>query len=340
MTDFRAHWPRWLAAYVAVIAVGTGALATSVAQYDLLHAFLAANVIVLLFLPAPVALVYGRQKYRTPRARRCFYGFMVLLVGALVYAYGSVWIQAGSITGLVPKTLNGIVLTVVVLAVATVAMFMDLAQEARREARLQTAQAQAELKLLQAQIEPHFLFNTLANLRHLVQTGSPDALAMLDHLVHYLRTALPDIRTPGSTVAREMELARAYLEIMRIRMGGALEFTIEVAPDAANTEMPPLMLMTLVENAVKHGIAPQAGGGWIRIQASIDLQGALVIVVRDSGLGFSKSNQTGVGLENVERRLELCYGGEARLAIESSASGTEVSVQIPWASAKPAEALR
>ncbi len=260
MTVFRTYWRRWLAAYAAVIALGTWGIAASVAQYDLLQAFLAANVVVLLLLPMPVALAYGRQKYRTPRARRCFYGFMVLMFCALAYAYGSTWMQAGSITGLVPKTMNGLMLALLVLGVATVAMFVGMAEEARRDLRQQAATAQAELKLLQAQIEPHFLFNTLANLRHLVQTGSPEALAMLDHLVQYLRTALPNIRMPGSTVARELELARAYLEIMRIRMGGALAFSIEMAPGAADAEMPSLMLMTLVENAVKHGIAPRGGG--------------------------------------------------------------------------------
>ncbi len=317
MIDFRAlwpHWPRWLAAYAAVIVIGTVALVTTVARYDLLHSFLAANLLVLLFLPVPVALVYGRQKYRTPRGRRCFYGFMALAGCAMAYGYGSVWIQAGSITGLVPKTMNGILLAVVLLAAAMVAMFMEMAQEARREARLQTAQAQAELKLLQAQIEPHFLFNTLANLRHLVQSGSPEALTMLDHLVHYLRTALPDIRTPGSTVQRELELARAYLEIMRIRMGGALEFAIDMAPDVANAEMPSLMLMTLVENAVKHGIAPR-GSGRIAIRAARDAKGVRV-EVDDDGPGLARPMGRGVGLANVRERLRALYGERARLELQ------------------------
>jgi LytS/YehU family sensor histidine kinase len=96
----------------------------------------------------------------------------------------------------------------------------------------------------------------------------------------------------------------------------------------------------LVENAVKHGIAPLASGGLIQISASIGSEGALLISVRDSGPGFSKENRTGVGLENVERRLELCYGGDARLTIESSGTLTEVSVRIPAASAKALEAWR
>src|SRR6185312_11466581 len=189
--------------------------------------------------------------------------------------------------------------------------------------RLQVMEAQAELKLLQAQIEPHFLFNTLANLRHLVQTGSPEALAMLDHLVHYLRTALPDIRTPGSTMARELELARAYLEIMRIRMGGALEFAIEMPSDVADTEMPSLMLMTLVENAVKHGIAPR-GGGRITIRAARDAKGVRV-EVDDDGPGLLRPPGRGVGLANVRERLRavLAEAWPALEVVAEAANGAE-----------------
>jgi LytS/YehU family sensor histidine kinase len=232
----------------------------------------------------------------------------------LLFVYGDIMLKAGSITGMVPKTMNGLLLGVLVLAVSTVAMFVGIGEEMRREARQQAAQAQAELKLLQAQIEPHFLFNTLANLRHLVQTGSPEALAMLDHLVHYLRTALPDIRAPGSTVAREMELARAYLEIMRIRMGGALAFTIEMRPEAAQAELPSLMLMTLVENAVKHGIAPR-GGGHIAVRATRDAK-CVRVEVDDDGPGLTRPPGRGVGLGNVRERLRALYGERGRLELE------------------------
>jgi two-component system LytT family sensor kinase len=123
-------------------------------------------------------------------------------------------------------------------------------------------------------------------------------------------------------------------------LGDKLRLEIAVAPEAQSVPIPILSIQPLVENAVKHGIAPQAGGGLIQIQAGLDTTGALLISVRDSGPGFSKTHlRAGVGLENVERRLELCYGGEARLTIESSASGTEVRVRIPAASAKPVEAL-
>ncbi len=327
MFDLRTQWPRWLAGYVGVIALGTLAISATVARYDLLQAFLAANFLVMLLLPMPVALAYGRIKYRTVRGRRCFYAFMLVATGVLLYVYADIMLKAGSVTAMVPKTMNGLLLGVLVLAVSTVAMFVGIGEEMRREARQQAAQAQAELKLLQAQVEPHFLFNTLANLRHLVQTGSPEALAMLDHLVHYLRTALPDIRTPASTVGRELELARAYLEIMRIRMGGALEFTIEGSEDVAAAEFPPLMLMTLVENAVKHGIAPR-GRGRIAIRAARDAK-AMRVEVDDDGPGLTRPMGRGVGLANVRERLRALYGERARLELEQrEPAGLRAAIEV------------
>jgi LytS/YehU family sensor histidine kinase len=137
-----------------------------------------------------------------------------------------------------------------------------------------------------------------------------------------------------------MHIVKAYLDVERLRLGDKLRLEIAVTPEAGSVPIPILSIQPLVENAVKHGIAPQAGGGLIQIHAGIDPSGSLRISVRDSGPGFSKSNGNGVGLENVERRLELCYGGEARLSIESTASGTEVSVWIPAMAAKPVETWR
>jgi LytS/YehU family sensor histidine kinase len=314
MTDLRTRWPRWLAGYALLVGAGTWALGAKVERFDVLQSFLAANLLLFSVAPIAMAVVVGRIKYRTPRARRCFYAALAVPAGAVLYVYGDLWYSAGSVTGVLPKTLNGLLLAIFVLATATAAMVAEMAVEVRRANRLQVMEVQAELKLLQAQIEPHFLFNTLANLRHLVQTGSPEALAMLDHLVHYLRTALPDIRTPGSTVARELELARAYLEIMRIRMGGALEFAIEMPSEVADAELPSLMLMTLVENAVKHGIAPR-GGGRIAIRALRDAKGVRV-EVDDDGPGLTRPAGRGVGLANVRERLRAVYGERARLDLE------------------------
>ena len=202
-----------------------------------------------------------------------------------------------------------------------------LKAEAERE-RLARRGAQAELKLLQAQVEPHFLFNTLANVRYLVQSGSPDALSMLDHLIHYLRTALPEIRSEGSTLGREAELARAYLEIMRIRMGGALDFAIEVPPELADAAFPPLMLITLVENAIKHGVAP-LGRGRVEVRALREGD-TLRIAVDDDGRGIVQPAGRGVGLANIRARLRALFGDAAYIALEDRAGGgTHAVIQVP-----------
>jgi signal transduction histidine kinase len=199
--------------------------------------------------------------------------------------------------------------------------------EAERE-RMARQGMQAELKLLQAQVEPHFLFNTLSNVRYLVQTGSPDALAMLDHLIRYLRNALPEIRSEGSTLGKEAELARAYLEIMRLRMGGALEFALDVPRELQAQPFPPLMLITLVENAIKHGVAPK-GRGRIDVHAS-ETEGAIRIEVRDDGRGLVQPVGHGVGLANVRERLRALHGDAARLTLESpGGSGTVAAIVIP-----------
>jgi len=204
-----------------------------------------------------------------------------------------------------------------------------LAAEAERE-RLEKRNREAELRLLQAQVEPHFLFNTLANLRHLVQKSSADALPMLDHLIDYLRTALPGIREDNSTVGREAALARAYLEIIRIRMGGDLTFEIDVPSSLADHAVPPLMLMTLVENAVKHGIAP-VGRGHVRLAAS-SADGRLSVLVEDDGRGLSDDMKPGVGLANVRDRLAALYGASGTLALGPGPSGgARAVVEIPEA---------
>ena len=218
--------------------------------------------------------------------------------------------------------------TIAYVRTRQVAARMALLQaEADRE-RLSRQSVQAELKLLQAQVEPHFLFNTLANLRFLVQTQSPQALSMLDHLIHYLRTALPEIRAESSTVGREFELAHAYLEILRIRMDGALEIATEVPAGLAEVVFPPLVVLTLVENAIKHGIAPM-GRGRVLVAASSD-GGRLKIRVEDDGRGLVEPIGQGVGLGNVRERLRAIYGDSARVELTGRpGGGTVAAIEVP-----------
>ncbi len=173
----------------------------------------------------------------------------------------------------------------------------------------------ARLRLLQAQVEPHFLFNTLANVQALVEAGSPQASKVLTSLIAYLRAAVPRIGSQVSTLDREVELARAYLEVMQMRMPDRLQYALHLDPAAARLQCPPMTLLTLVENAVRHGIDPSEAGG--RIDVDIWLRdGRCQIRVTDTGVGLnSKTQGLGTGLSNLRERLQLAFGGDAQLKL-------------------------
>ena len=189
--------------------------------------------------------------------------------------------------------------------------------------------AQARLQVLQAQVEPHFLFNTLAHVKWLYRRDPANGRRMLDRLLDYLRAALPRVRQPTTTLAEELQLAHAYLDIQQLRIGGRLGFTIEVPDEIAQLRFPPLMLLTLVENAIKHGIAPQTGGGTIAIRARVDGH-VLRIEVRDTGAGLREASGRGMGLSNVRARLAALFGTGARLVIEPNVPrGVVAAIEIP-----------
>ncbi len=205
------------------------------------------------------------------------------------------------------------------------------AARAREEKQMLTAR----LQLLQAQVEPHFLFNTLANVQHLIETDAANDTAaasqMLGSLIRYLRAALPRMREHASTLLREIEMVRAYLEIQRVRMGARLRFEIDVPAALLAQSMPPMMLISLVENAVKHAIDPLPEGGHIRITAASTPIGIRVSVIDDGG-GLSEHMGIGIGLGNIRERLATLYGGAARLdLIENAPHGVSASIELPVA---------
>ncbi len=194
---------------------------------------------------------------------------------------------------------------------------------------LRASTAEARLQALQAQVEPHFLFNTLAHVKWLYRRDPERGRRMLGRLLDYLQAALPRVRQATTTLEEELQLARAYLDIQQIRIGGRLAFTIEVPEDIARLRLPPLMLLTLVENAIKHGIAPQTEGGTILIRAHADAK-VLRIEVRDTGAGLRDAAGSGMGLANVRARLAALFGAGARLVIEPNLpSGVVAAIEIP-----------
>ncbi|MFN7571837.1 MAG: sensor histidine kinase [Betaproteobacteria bacterium] len=196
---------------------------------------------------------------------------------------------------------------------------------------LEAQHLQATLSALQAQIEPHFLFNTLANVKRLYETAPERGRDMLASLIDYLRAALPTLRQQGSTVARELELARAYLTILQMRMGERLAFAIDVAPGLESADVPPLVLPTLLENAVQHGLAPLPQGGRIDVIFAREAD-ALLLTVADTGRGFGHagSGGSGVGLANTRARLAALYGPPAALTLAPNpAGGVIATVRLP-----------
>jgi hypothetical protein len=207
--------------------------------------------------------------------------------------------------------------------IAVAALFGQIKDEARNQAlafelersELERKALDARLRMLQARVEPHFLFNTLANVRELVVTGSPKAPAVLDNLIAYLRAAVPRLHEREATLGQELDLVRAYLEVMHLRMPDRLRFTIEADEAARPLACPPMALLTLAENAVRHGIDPAEEGGRIDIRARVEGT-RCVAQVADTGVGLGRGEGgLGTGLTNLRERLELAYGKEATLAL-------------------------
>ena len=203
------------------------------------------------------------------------------------------------------------------------------------ELQLQKQETDLRLLVLQAQIEPHFLFNTLASLRSLLRQDVDRAEAMLDALVEYLRAAMPIFRENQQhfALSEQLRICGSYLDLMQVRLADRLTYTIVVAEPLRSAAFPPLILLTLVENAVKHGIEPKPGPGHIRIEVtrSPRVDGTHIIVsVTDNGAGLSAGLGHGVGLSNIRAQLALKYGDRATLSLMSSADGGAVaSVDIP-----------
>jgi signal transduction histidine kinase len=190
--------------------------------------------------------------------------------------------------------------------------------------------AEAQLRVLQAQIEPHFLFNTLAHIKRLYLIDAAQGKAMLNNLSSYLRAALPQMRQSDSTLGRELALARAYLNVLHARMGERLGISISVPHDLCQAELPPMMLSTLVENAIKHGLSPLPEGGTVEIAAVRDGD-RLRISVADDGVGFQGFSGSGVGLANTRARLAALYGADGLLTFAANPTrGVTVAIALPF----------
>jgi hypothetical protein len=213
-----------------------------------------------------------------------------------------------------------------------------VATEMAESEALKRQVVEARMAAMQAQVEPHFLFNTLASIDHLIETDPPRASKMQKNLIALLRASMPTMREANAQGARDLgrELAviKPYLEILKVRMEDRLATEIRVSDGLLSAEFPPMMLQSLVENAIKHGLEPKPEGGTLSVHAEI-VHGKLAVTVADTGLGFGKAATagTGIGLANIRERLQLLYGNRAGLTVtENPGGGTAVTITVPYLS--------
>ena len=239
------------------------------------------------------------------------------------------WIVASAI---LKFTYKGTIQAEVKAAVAT---------ETAESEQLKRQVVEARMAAMQAQVEPHFLFNTLASIDHLIETDPPRASTMQKNLIALLRASMPSMRESNpsaQTLGREMAVIRPYLEILKVRMEDRLQASVHVPDGLLSAEFPPMMIQSLVENAIKHGLEPKAEGGALVVSAEI-VHGRLAVTIADTGLGFGKADTagTGIGLANIRERLKLLYGDKASMVVaDNQPTGTIVTLTVPY-QAQPRE---
>ena len=255
--------------------------------------------------------------------------------------------------GKVLRTRNvhwGAFLTDLALLWIVASIIIKISYKGRMQAEVKAAQAtetaeaeslrrqvvEARMATMQAQVEPHFLFNTLASIDHLIETDPPRASQMQKNLIALLRASMPTMREASDgaprDLGRELAVIRPYLEILKVRMEERLTAAIEVPEGLLSAQFPSMMLQTLVENAIKHGLEPKAEGGLLRVRAEV-VHGKLAVSVADTGLGFGQAATagTGVGLANIRERLQLLYGNRATLTVAAfQPTGTLVTITVPY----------
>ncbi|HRI18044.1 MAG TPA: histidine kinase [Burkholderiaceae bacterium] len=244
----------------------------------------------------------------------------------------------GRLSGFVSISMTAIVIGIVV---ALGALYRERDAQARAAAlqfeleksTLERQALDAKLTRLHAQIEPHFLFNTLANVQALVESGSERAAPVLRHLIAYLRAAMPRLDDAEATLAAEVDLVRAYLELMHLRMPDRMSFDVTLAPELRSLRFPTMALLTVVENAVRHGIDPSEEGGRIEVGGRRDGE-TVTLWVADTGVGMSETAAPGTGLANLHARLQAFYGPGARLDLhEVAPHGLRAEIVLPGAGA-------
>ena len=333
-------WPR--VALIVILSIGSSL--THLESPTPLPIWLARNLTVCLFAVLAFG-IFERWPRTLPRwAPRSMLQIVgAVLAGCLGAALAYAAQGGGDLFGVLQhrgyrRGFFSLILPVVVLAppLAYVSILRRRESIAREQATrlqversdLQRQAADTRLRLLQAQVQPHFLFNTLANIRALVNAGSPRGVQVMDSLIAYLRASVPRLQQVEGTVGQELDLVRAYLELMQMRMPDRLHFAVDADAAALGLRCPPMALLTLVENAVRHGIDPSEEGGRINVTVRLD-NGRCIATVVDTGVGLQDAGAGGSGLATLRERMKLAFG-EAQLRLASDdPRGTRAVLEFP-----------
>lgn len=325
---------RWLLGVVAVTTLVSWIASQLPWNMSFAEAAILFNLVVLTLLWSGLSAWFGYRKFQGRIFRYIVAAPLLALAGALVGAS-----IAGFVKGVDPfiffqdsAKLRHVVTAGLVFGFLFALVTALIAHLRNREYRALTAHLEAEarqsetsrqlaeskLKLLQLQIEPHFLFNTLGSAQQLAEKGAPEAARLISELIRFLRAATPALRDETTTVRQETAMIRAYLGIMHTRLSRRLEWSVRVADDLEGLAIPPGMLITLTENAIKHGIEPSPRGG--RIDVTVTREGETVaLCVADTGAGLAAGpSASGIGLANIRERLQLLYGERASLELEAN----------------------
>ena len=328
---------RWLFLSVPLALAGAAAAAHFVQDIAFFEAWPALNVAFLLIgfaivpMFSPTASLARKLVHIAVFAPLAAWFIAVLIGAAFDRYYGNDLLQtfylrfrvtlvAGLSAGVLYAAIVG---TIVYLRTQHVSIANRQLAQAKQESDIARQLTETKLRLLQAQIEPHFLFNSLASAQQLASKGAPDAAKLIGHLVRFLRISIPSMRDERGALQREFEQISAYLSIMQTRMGDRLQFSVNAPRELSDFPLPPALAMTLVENAIKHGIEPARDGGRVDVSATQG-DGQIVVTVADTGVGLAataaeKETGTGLGLSNIAQRLQAIYGDRAKLKLQENA---------------------
>jgi len=331
-------WPRVRITLVASVAIGLLLRLGSITP----TAIVVGRTLIVGFCALLAFGLFERWPVRLPRwLTRWVLQIIAIAVVVPLGALFAYWLTTGGnpqfgtdrlrLVGYTMLTFAGVLFAPWIAAGALVRQRDDFAHHqaaafALERSELERKALDARFRLLQAQVEPHFLFNTLANVQALVDAGAPQASEVLRSLIAYLRAAVPRLHESATTLEQELQLVRAYLDVMHMRMPDRLKFQIQTD----DLQCPPMTLLTLVENAVRHGIDPSESGGNIEIEARLQA-GRCCLRVTDTGVGMQPmSRGLGTGLAALRERLQLAFGGDAQLSLsEIAPHGVRAELSFP-----------